>query len=310
MNTNLQLFGNDFPTATADLTRVLGVDFDESPTSFFRFVGQHRNESSPRHIVRSFVQEVLDSIGHHSFDVQIFDTDDPEPIDQSTTHLMGKISSSVLDLVPDFDFRFGLFRSSFRTFWGSKKLPVQFRQSFLVSLEKTRVLDDFTIGQRGVLLDSHVDSDGFVVDRSDEHVLSLDVETSEPVAVGIMFDRESLDGSEDVSVSLDPDVSDAGDSERAITDESETASRVFESEALHSLFGLESGITRIATILATTPEVFESELHPFTDLLDGVTVNGSDDLVVVSPVLDHLGCVVVSEGGAVVVVGITTNLEA
>ena len=79
----------------AVLTRPSWFDLHQYPTSLFRFVGHHGYETTPGHIQRSLVQEVVDPIGDHVPDVEVLHTDDPEPIDEPAARLVGEVGPTV-----------------------------------------------------------------------------------------------------------------------------------------------------------------------------------------------------------------------
>src|SRR5450759_5196631 len=72
----------------AILCRVGRIDFDEHSASFFRFARELVKELRPRRVTDALGQ----TMGvNHPIDVEIFDTDHPELIDDLSTLLMGEI---------------------------------------------------------------------------------------------------------------------------------------------------------------------------------------------------------------------------
>src|SRR5438874_1493753 len=78
-------------TLATCLTRIGRIDFDQLPTSFFRFVGQLTKEGRPRGIDNAFGKTM---IMRHAVDVQVFDADDTEAINDLSAFLMGEVLPS------------------------------------------------------------------------------------------------------------------------------------------------------------------------------------------------------------------------
>lgn len=81
-------------TPVALLTRVGKVDFDCRSASFFRFAEQPLKKTRPRRVLDAFRQTM---VLRHTMDVQIFHTDDPEPINDAATRLMREVVTPEAD---------------------------------------------------------------------------------------------------------------------------------------------------------------------------------------------------------------------
>src|SRR5437870_567471 len=75
----------------ACLARIGRIDSNVLPASFFRFARELTEKCRPRGICNAFGKTM--SMGH-AVDLQVFHTDDPEPINDVTTVLMGEIATS------------------------------------------------------------------------------------------------------------------------------------------------------------------------------------------------------------------------
>lgn len=97
MPTILQFF-RDPVSARAPLRRTPWVYLHQMTTSFFRFVRQHVDESTPT--------RVMNTLGKHpacqTLDIQILHSNQPKPVDQTTGNLVVKIHSLITDVGMDF----------------------------------------------------------------------------------------------------------------------------------------------------------------------------------------------------------------
>ena len=106
--------GRAVPAVGAGTTGVAGIHDDDAPTSFFRFVRDHRQELSPPGIVDGSVESGLGgcpvgcvasfAIGagfgssDHVLDVEVFVDDDVVVVDESSRELMQGVGAAVADV--------------------------------------------------------------------------------------------------------------------------------------------------------------------------------------------------------------------
>src|SRR5438093_1078122 len=78
-------------TPAACLRRIGRIDFDERSASFCRFARELGKECRPRGICNAFGKTM---IMRHPLNMQVFDTDDAETINDLTAVLMGEVLTS------------------------------------------------------------------------------------------------------------------------------------------------------------------------------------------------------------------------
>ena len=94
VNTDTQVFGNDFTTTGTFLRRAARVDQYHRATSVFSFVRAILYELSPRH-VRDVTIDNGFSIRQHVLNVQLFKGYELIRVDQLTACLMGEVGAAV-----------------------------------------------------------------------------------------------------------------------------------------------------------------------------------------------------------------------
>src|SRR5690606_5846116 len=98
MQANTQFLGNDTTTAGARLTGVPWVNCDHSRTSLFRFVREVRQQLTPPGVV-----DALGKFGAtETVNVQVFNRNQGEPINQLATELVGHIPALIGNLAVRF----------------------------------------------------------------------------------------------------------------------------------------------------------------------------------------------------------------
>jgi len=142
----------------AILCRVGRIDFDEHSASFFRFARELVKELRPRRVTDALGQ----TMGvNHPIDVEIFDTDHPELIDDLSTLLMGEIVASPFRSFVDTRHHTALSATFFCAFRQPGMLALHPGQRFFFCAKEARVLDLFTCRECGKRLKPNVNTDLF-----------------------------------------------------------------------------------------------------------------------------------------------------
>ncbi len=124
--------------------RVCWVDLDELPTSFFRFAGQLREKSRPRRIMNALGKTMVMS---HAVDMQVFNSNDPELIDNLTTPLVSEIVTTELNPLVYASYNFAVLAPLLCAFGKLGMLALHFRQDLFFLTEKARIGYLFTSGE-------------------------------------------------------------------------------------------------------------------------------------------------------------------
>ncbi len=308
VNSLIQRLQHHFSTTRTHPGCVLGIHGHQHPTSIFRFVGEVVPESPPSNIVDVPVQRTP-IVLRHSLDVQLFNADDAEGIDDGTTQLVGEVLPPVLDLLPHLPEGLPLLASPLRALRALGELALDLPESPIILLEESGVLDPRAVRQDGELLDPDIDADG-VGGLGEGGWFDFHGEAGEPTSGSIPVDGEPFDLPFDGTMLLDPDIPYAGESEGPISLEGEATVRVLEGEGVVTPLPLEPRITWVLSGLTPSPEGLESEVDPLAGVLNNMGMTGPDDRIVCPPVLDHPIGVVEGESPSFLFIGIPPHFEA
>ena len=161
MNTHTQILWNDFTALGASLRCAPGVDFNQLPTSFFRFVRKQIKKQSPCRIIDVFVENFVIAVDH-LFWFQVFEKDKTKSINYFSTDFVQKISA----LIAYFRIQTGKLLSGFaRTLF--RVLPVKLFEVGFIVLEMLGIVDNLAVGHSGKGLNTDINSD-FLSTRSED----------------------------------------------------------------------------------------------------------------------------------------------
>ena len=186
----------------ACLRRVCWVDFDCCSSSLFRFDQQQDKEQRPRSIVYAFGQSPV----RHPFDIQRFNRDEAESVDDFPRFLMGEISSPVGNSRVNFPHHAFALPSFDRASWRNTKLPLRPGQCFFFSAEKSRIFNPLVVGEVGETLESYINADALCRWRKN-HRVAFDAEAGIP-ALGFASDGQRFHLAFKVAVQPDFELAD------------------------------------------------------------------------------------------------------
>ncbi len=245
-------------------------NFRNLTTSFFRFVCEISEESSPRSII-----DVLGKVGmpDHAFDIQIFNSD----VTVSLNKEIGEFMQEVRPLICNEFVQFGNWKPRLspvcRAFDFPAQSSLQDFQSPFRSNEITGILNLYIIGQSSKAFKPDINAD-FVV--GEFMFLSpnrnFTTENSEPFTSRGSLDSEGLDFALNRSMQNNLNVTNFGKSKLVTTYESMSILRV--SNAFVPPEGLESGKSDFTFSFFYSPEeVLVSFVNPVRNILKNLTVN-------------------------------------
>lgn len=140
----------------ASHTCVAWVDLLKLPTSIRSFVGEYQEEGRPRN-VRNRLCKVM--VLDQSLDVQVFDGDVIETINQILRRLVVKIFATTRDFqVSERDFLARL-RTVLTAALLAAQSPLKFRQILAGVVQVARILNRLAVAQSGKRLDTNVNAD-------------------------------------------------------------------------------------------------------------------------------------------------------
>jgi len=153
MYSDTQIFTHHSTTLGASLRRTSGVHCYSDSTSVFSFVGQKLNQCTPSSIRNAFTELFL---LQHSFDVQIFVSDKIVFIHERFSGFVTKILTFVSNALMHKSYR--LLVSMTFVF---RKAPLSLSKSFLLLLEKSRLINLSTIRALDIGEESEIKSNYF-----------------------------------------------------------------------------------------------------------------------------------------------------
>ena len=127
MNTNRQRFWDSFTTPRANLTGVMGWNFNYLTSSTFRLLSQKPKEHAPRTIIYRLAQI---SVLNHTLNIQIFNIDSLKSIYIGICNLVEKVLTLISHLLVCFSNKKSCFVSSVRTLFLSAKTSLPAFQQF------------------------------------------------------------------------------------------------------------------------------------------------------------------------------------
>lgn len=148
-------FGLDRATSRAGLRCAARIDFNQFDTGAFSLVSKHRNDLRPRGVV--------DVLGVHpsrqALEVEVFDGDPPEPVDQITCEFVTEIPTTTADAVVIAGESCGTLAPALGPALASGDCSLPALQTLCGAFRPVRSGDDLTAGQCNEIGEAEVDAD-------------------------------------------------------------------------------------------------------------------------------------------------------
>lgn len=146
MNTNGQIFLDQFTTSRATLRCVSWIDLNHFSSSIFSFIRNEFKQFIPRSIGNALCQS---RVFDHIRDFQFLENNQIEVINQVTGNLMRKVVATIFDSFVNLCRAFSVF------------LSLRFRQVFFIKSKKLRVINFRSIRQCAKGFDSDITTYAF-----------------------------------------------------------------------------------------------------------------------------------------------------
>ena len=201
---------------------------------------------------------------HHAFDIQFFDGNHAETVDQFSRLLMHEVVTAVLDALMyapnDFLRGFPLFGTVLVL--DVIKPALRFRQSILFVTEEARVFNKLAIRESGEGFKSNVNTNGL---RAGRKAFGLIITRKADVPlIAFTTNGTSLDCARTNAVDFGFDLPDLGKRDSAFSN-AIAALRI--SDAVVLPFAFQSWVARFFSCFDTTKEGLKSEFHADDDIL-------------------------------------------
>jgi hypothetical protein len=243
VNTNRQVFANDFAASGTHLRCVSGINSCDCPTSFLRFEGRVLHESPPGDIGDAFVHPAMVAV-LHSLNLQVLEDDELEPVDQVATDLMGEVPPAVGDALVDVLHHALALEVLWRALLARAQAALRLGQRAFVLAEEVWIGNMLACAQGGKVRQTDINA-GHLVGGGQRLRFDLAGEAGIPVAEAVATDGEGLDLALDGPVKSDLDVADLGESEPTVVEEAKVALLLGICEAVEAVPALEAGIARL-----------------------------------------------------------------
>jgi len=290
MNPVRQGLFDDATTLGANLGCIPGINPDNPTTSIPSFVAKHTQELSPGRITHT----LRDVAAAKPFDVQVFDGDKIEFVDQSVRELVLKIPPLVGDVLMLFGNRMSQLSIALAALFCARPPVLSEGQLFFGGAKPTGVINLFACRQRSKKLKAHINADfGFAVGNKDG-IGQGDLEDDMPVVQPVMLDDGLLDDAivGDGAVLKDADVPDILDIKPAILQPKPIA--VAEFERGEPPLAFEAGKPWILALFTSPEERLESLVQTAEDLLTGGIVQLAQTIrVILANIFQLVGLVAI-----------------
>ena len=249
------------------LRGVRRIHRDHRPTSFFRFEGQAREEHRPRRVVNALGELSLSS---HAVDIQVFDCDQAEPVDEPAALLMDEVVPPVRAALVNTGNSLAKFDPLGRAFRRCRELALSLRERLLFPSKEPRVFDLLAVRQGRERHEADVDS--CALGASWQGLwLKLAREEREPLARRCAPDRRCLDDAFDRTVQDYLDWTDLGHDQLFAT-KLASGRGLREREAVVPAEALEARVAGCFTRFDPPEESLECEVKPEADVLENLAV--------------------------------------
>lgn len=254
----------DFCPTNTSLRCTARVNFHKHTSGTFSLVRKHEEESCPPSIVNTFGEHSA----RQSFNVQVFDSNQPVVVDNLPRFFVMKVTSLVADVIVPTLKQKARLAPSVRTFLSSAHAPLQATKFGLSLAEPARILNHGAVTHCGERGQSHVDTDHVGI-KSQRFRFTFNREDGKPSA-RFTFYQESFDYPFQRAMQLNLDVPDPGEPElvtlEGVTNQSKR-------DAVITTYGSE---TRVACPLASL-DAQEERAERQVNALQNVFKNGGMD---------------------------------
>ena len=249
--------------ASAALLRRIGrIDFDERSASFFRFARELGKEYRPRGICNALGKTMMMD---HAVHLQVFHTDDAEPVNNLTAFLVGEVLPSPVDTLMDSCHDLPMLPSLWCALSKLGVLALYPGKSFLFLAEKSGVLYLGSIRHGGKGVESYVNADlGRHIGQAFR--LALYREGDVPLPRRRAMERTGFDLTLDGPMVDHLDGTDLGETDPIVM--RDTEARLREGETMIAALAFETRESRLFGMLfAATEEGFERQINTHRHVL-------------------------------------------
>lgn len=258
----------DVPALGTGSACVLGINSYQLPTSFFNFVGQHLQETSPRSISDGFSEMM---IFNHIFDLKFFNTNNFKLFDNVKRSFMQEILSLVENpLMKSCNFKSGF--SSVRTsFFLPTQSSLKSSEFLLTFPQELRILNSFSIRKDSETFNPNINSNMIIWDFDISNRDIFTTENSKPPESSF-FNTESFEFSLRNSMQDNRNISNLTYENSFIRNKFKSTLRV--GYGFISIQILKSGKTNLSFFLFNSyEEMIKSIINSFGNVLLNLTMN-------------------------------------
>src|SRR2546423_231949 len=264
---NIQGHDLSMSTPAAYLTRVGRVHFDKLPASFFRFARELSKECRPRGICNAFRKTMI--VGH-TVDMQVFDTDDPEPINDLTAFLVSEVVTAPSNTFMDSGHNLAMFAPLRSAFLKFGMLALHFCQGLLFFAEEAWVGDFFTCGKRRKGFEPDIDPDlGSKLRQA--FWFHFTGETGIPLAGQGAAYREGFDFPLERTMIHHLDMPNARGIQLLLHINAKTGLRI--GDAIITTLAFEARVARIVAFAASAEKSFECQIDAHSNILQDLRMD-------------------------------------
>src|SRR5450755_170238 len=251
----------------AILTGVGRVDFDERSASFFRFARELVKELRPRRVTDAFCQTM---VVNHPVDLEVFDADRPEAVNDLPTLLMGEVLAPERDTLMHTGNGLAMLAPLGCAFRQFGMFTLHLCQCLFFCTEEARVLDLFPAREGCKGCESHVNTD-LSINWFKAFGLTFYGEAHVPLARRGTGNRAGFDGTFDLAVRDHLDAANFREAHPVIMRDAKP--RLREGETIVAIGPTEARVSRLLTRLEATEEGFHGEINAYRDILQHLGVD-------------------------------------
>jgi len=256
------------PTDTAFLAGVSWISTNDLSTASYCFVGQHINESSPRHITDMLGKAM---VSNHSFDIQIFNCNERIGFSEPATELVQEVSPLVGNLVMqsgDFE---SCFIPVFASFDFSAQPSLQEFQSLFGFNQMSWISDELSIRDCSKVFNANIYANPFCGLMFDFNIRQLTGEAGKPLSSFVLFDCKGFNFTLWDSMQDNWNASNLAEFKLFVRKQFET--RLRECYTINSAFESRKPFLLAGFVLDSAKEVFESLVNSIRNVLDNLTMS-------------------------------------
>lgn len=267
MNTNTEVFRNNRMATGTSLRSTVRVDCNELSASFFRFAREHAEELPPTGIGNRLGKAM---IADHPLDIQLFNGDDAEMINELSGFLVDEVMSAVGNALVNTAYYLSGLSSLRCALLKFAQLPLGFRQCLFVHPEEAEI-GNLLPGRHGSeRCQPDINTHSFIRCRQ-WFRLVLNRKRSVPL-VTLAPDGACTDFSKDWTMDFNSDITHFSEFKTAVNSEAELSV----GEAIIAVKALEARISRILTSLDPTKESSKAFVQPVSHVLEYLGVDSAE----------------------------------